>query len=292
MSGMNCYFVSDLHGSVQKYQALFRLMKSEPPEALFIGGDIFPGAGSCDSAGIGEADFVNGFLSKEFGKIMSELGDRYPEVFIILGNDDGRAREAALIDAGIGGLWRYCHMRTIEFMGYEICGYSYVPPSPFRLKDWERYDVSRYLDPGCIAPSDGIVTVPVSDYELNYGTIAEDLEQLTGERDLGRTIMLFHAPPYKTNLDRAALDGKFIDYVPLDVHIGSIAIKEMIKEKKPMITLHGHVHESSGITGKWRDRLNSTDMFSAAYDGDELALVKFNAESPEVAERLILPVDH
>jgi len=30
-----------------------------------------------------------------------------------------------------------------------------VPPTPFLLKDWEKYDVSAYVDPGCVSPEEG-----------------------------------------------------------------------------------------------------------------------------------------
>ena len=108
---------------------------------------------------------------------------------------------------------------------------------------------------------------------------------MTKDRDMSQAIMLFHAPPYKTNLDRAALDGKTVDHVPLDPHIGSIAIRRFIEASRPLVTLHSHVHESARITGSWRDRIGPTLAFSAAHNGPELALVRFRPEDPEAAER-------
>ena len=97
--------------------------------------------------------------------------------------------------------------------------------------------------------------------------------------------MLFHSPPYKTKLDRAALDGKMFDHVPLDVHIGSIAVQRMIEKKQPFLTLHGHVHESASITGAWKDKIGNTCMFSAAHNESELALVRFHPENIKNASR-------
>ncbi len=59
------------------------------------------------------------------------------------------------------GLWHYMHNRMIEFAGQNIFGYSFVPPTPFMLKDWERYDVSRFLEAGCIAPEEGMHSIVV-----------------------------------------------------------------------------------------------------------------------------------
>jgi Icc-related predicted phosphoesterase len=121
-----------------------------------------------------------------------------------------------------------------------------------------------------------------------YQTIQKDLENLAGNENLGKAVFLFHSPPYKTFLDRAALDGKMIDYVPLDVHVGSIAIMRFIEEKQPMLTLHGHIHESTSLTGQWIQTFNKTISFNAAHDGPELSLVKFDLENPRNAKRYLI----
>ena len=102
-------------------------------------------------------------------------------------------------------------------------------------------------------------------------------------------MFLFHAPPHDTVLDRAALDGKMIDHVPLDVHVGSIAIRRFVEQRQPLLTLHGHVHESARLMGAWRQQLGRTWIFGAAHDGPELALVRFDLEAPESAIRELLP---
>jgi hypothetical protein len=123
---------------------------------------------------------------------------------------------------------------------------------------------------------------------VRYGTIAGDLDVLAGGDDLGAAIFLFHCPPYKTPLDRAALDGRSIDYVPLDVHVGSIAIRRFIEARAPRVTLHGHVHESARLTGEWRLQLADTHALSAAHDGAALALVRFDPDRPEEATRELI----
>ena len=168
-----------------------------------------------------------------------------------------------------------------------VFGYSFVPPTPFQNKDWEKYDVSRYVDPGCIHPTEGFRTTEITE-DIEYATIQKDLEVLTENEDLSKSVFLFHSPPYQTLLDRADLDGKMIDYVPLDVNIGSIAMKRFILEKQPKITLHGHVHESSRLTGFWKQKINNTMAFNAAYDQPELSLIKFLLEEPEKSERFLV----
>jgi len=283
------FFVSDIHGHVDRYKKLFLAIREEKPDVVLMGGDILPsGLLSLTSIEGKHDDFINDFLVRELNGLKKEMWKDYPKIFLILGNDDGRFEEAAILDAASSCIWEYIHNRKVEFDGFSIYGYSYVPPTPFNLKDWEKYDVSRYVEPGCISPEYGWHSVPVSEYELRFSTIAGDLENLSGEDNLEKAIFLFHSPPYGTCLDRAGLDGKMIDGVPVDVHIGSIAIKRFIEEKQPLLTLHGHVHESPDITGKWKERIGNTFAFTSVHNGAELSIVRFDPENLNEATRVLL----
>jgi len=287
--GLQCFFVSDLHGSVHRYESLLSRMREEQPDALFLGGDLLPGFSSLphsDDAPTG--DFLRDYLIPALQRLHSDMEARYPEVFVIMGNDDGRAAESVVLEAEEQGLWRYAHDRRHSWRGWEVYGYAYVPPTPFLLKDWERYDVSRYVPPGSVPPEEGGRSFLVPENQILYTTISDDLRRLAEAMDPTRTIFLFHTPPYQTRLDRAALDGKQIDHVPLDVHVGSIAVSRFIEERQPRITLHGHIHESSRLTGAWSDRLGNTTAFNAAHDGPELALIRFDPARPESARRQLL----
>ncbi len=282
------FFVSDLHGKVSRYEKLFLQIEKMMPRAVFFGGDILPaGLKYRKNSQAVPVDFVNGFLAPSFKRLKDLLGTNYPDVFIILGNDDPRSEETSFLDNEEKGLWHYMHMKKRKLDDYTVYGYAMVPPTPFLLKDWERYDVSRYVDPGCVHPTEGYRTVP-PDADTGFSTIKADLELLAGDDDLSKAIFLFHSPPYKTSLDRAGLDGVKVDHVPVDVHVGSIAIKEFIEKQNPVLTLHGHIHESAKITGAWKEKINSTMAYSAAYDGPGLALVRFSDNCFLSAERVIL----
>ena len=71
-------------------------------------------------------------------------------------------------------------------------------------------------------------------------------------------------------------------------HVGSIAIKRFIEEKKPPVTLHGHIHESTRLTGIWKELIGETWSFNAAHDGPELSVVIFNPAEPANAQRLLI----
>ena len=285
---MNCFFVSDLHGHPDRYEKLLEAILAERPDVVFIGGDILPGLSMVRALDFGHQDFIQGFIIPKFAKLKEILGENYPRTFVILGNDDGRFIEQSVLDAAVSGYWQYVHNRRVRLDPFSVYGYNYVPPTPFQLKDWERYDVSRYVDPGSVSPEDGSHSFPVSQEETKYSTIQKDLEKLIKKDDLSKATFLFHSPPHRTMIDRAALDGKKIDHIPLDVHVGSIAIRRFIKARQPLVTLHGHVHESTRITGSWKDRIGKTWMFNASHDGPELSLIRFDLYCPEKATRDLL----
>jgi uncharacterized protein len=279
-----CHFVSDLHGRVDRYEALLAAIEKERPEVVFLGGDLLP-VGALRGSG----DFLLGWLGPRLEELGSRLGSDRPRLLAILGNDDPRVEEGSLAELERRGLLEYAHGRRLDVAGVPVYGYACVPPTPFMLKDWERYDVSRFVDPGCVSPEEGYRSVAVPEGDTKWGTIAADLEALCGGQDVSAAVFLFHSPPHRTALDRAALDGRVVDNVPVDVHVGSIAIRRFIEARQPLVTLHGHVHESARLTGAWRDRIGRTVCLSAAHDGPELALVRLDLERPEAATRELLP---
>jgi Icc-related predicted phosphoesterase len=280
---MQFLFVSDLHGNTQKFKKLYSYVQTKKPQAVFFGGDLLPSI-SANNKDI--QSFINETIFSPIKKLKKNMSDI--QFFFILGNDDPRRYESIFLEADSKQLISYVHEKTVPFSDFFVTGYAYVPPTPFQLKDWERYDVSRFVDVGGISPELGVFSVPVDMNTIRFNTIKEDLDKLVQNAPARKTIFLFHSPPYDTLLDRAKLDGKKVDHVPLDVHIGSIAIKRFISFYQPFITLHGHVHESSQITGKWYQTFDKTISFSAAYHGEELAVIVVNTDIPQKASRILL----
>lgn len=283
-----CYFVSDLHGRLDLYEKLFRAIRTAPPKFLFIGGDLLPSGMASLARNVEYTPFVDSYLAPAFRILRSDLQQRFPSTFVILGNDDGKFEEDAIIAGAAEGLWHYVHNRAIDIEDYAVFGYNYVPPSPFQLKDWERYDVSRYVDPGCVSPEEGSNSRNTDPETARYATIERDLRKLTGDRDLSRAVLLFHTPPYNTALDWVDHHGRKIEGVDPDPHIGSIAVRRFIETKQPWLTLHGHAHESVRISSSWLIRLGKTVALGAAHDGPELSLISFDLANPAAAFRRLL----
>ncbi len=68
--------------------------------------------------------------------------------------------------------------------------------------------------------------------------IAEDTEHIQKPH-----IVVAHTPPYNTKIDKTWM-GR---------HVGSKSIREFILREKPLLSLHGHIHEARGM-----DNLGST----------------------------------
>ena len=270
-------FVTDLHGRKNLYNSLFSYLRESPPNILLIGGDLLPGL-MCPS------DFINGFLRKNFLELKNLLGKNYPQVFLIMGNDDPRVFESVLIDAGRNKLWTYLHNRKIPIGEYVFFGYNYVPPTPYILKDWERYDVSRYTEIGCISPEEGKRSIPVNEHEKKWTTIKEDLDILTKNILMENAVFLFHTPPYNSALDLADLQGVVIEHTPVDPHIGSIAVERFIEERQPLLTLHGHVHESTRLSGQWMQTFGRTVSVNGACEGAKPSLFRIYLGKNEEVE--------
>ncbi len=111
----------------------------------------------------------------------------------------------------------------LDVEGFEMVSYGWTNPTP-----WDTFR------------------------ELPEEELGRRLEKILAKvSDPSRTIFNFHAPPYGSGLDEApALDA--------DMNIkaggralrpvGSTSVKAAIERVQPMLSLHGHIHESKGAT--------------------------------------------
>jgi Icc-related predicted phosphoesterase len=81
--------------------------------------------------------------------------------------------------------------------------------------------------------------------------LARKIEAITSQiPDMERAIFNFHAPPFGTGLDDApALDDSLrpMHGGAVMKPVGSTAVRDAITAHQPMLSVHGHIHESRGI---------------------------------------------
>jgi Icc-related predicted phosphoesterase len=142
--------------------------------------------------------------------------------FVMPGNDDPPGVEEAIVAAsGVES----CDGELVEFNGYSMVSLGYSNLTPF--------DSPREL--------------PEDEIYRRVSALADTAP------DISRCIFNLHVPPYDSQLDTAPeLDENLAVVMagsePKQIPVGSTAVRELIEEYQPLLSLHGHVHESAGAT--------------------------------------------
>jgi hypothetical protein len=108
--------------------------------------------------------------------------------------------------------------------------------------------------------------------------------------DMERAIFNFHAPPYGTGLDEApALDSNLRPTHGGAVMkaVGSTAVRDAILKYQPMLSVHGHIHESRGV--KRMRRTLAINPGSVYGDGVlQGAVLELNPKKGKVTKYLLI----
>jgi Icc-related predicted phosphoesterase len=252
---MNFLYTSDLHGEIYLYHELLSLAISSSSEILAIGGDLlpsFPPTKRYEDMVPNQKAFIGQFLSPLFKRMLKTTSVQ--RIFLIPGN----------WDLGYPFLFGETAEKIIDLNqksyrlknGYELIGYPFVPPTPFRPKDYEKMDDREapwppQKNPSYIRSSDQADQLTLIDpylYLRGRETIEEDLDRLPKPLHPRRAIYVMHSPPFATQLDLIQ-GGK---------PAGSRSIKSFIEKNQPLLTLHGHIHEAPELSGAYMDRIGET----------------------------------
>ena len=281
---MQVLFASDLHGETHLYHELLALARRASAEILILGGDLLPSFApgkKYEDMIPNQKTFIDQFLLPFFKTLIEKTFTHL--IFLIPGN----------WDLGYPYLFRNPVENIVDLSqnayrfssGYELIGYSFVPPTPFRPKTYEKMEDRESPWPPQKNPSyirsagqDGQLT-PIDPhvYLRQGGTIEEDLQCLPRPTDLKKIIYVMHSPPYGTRLD--SIHGGH--------HVGSKAIKTFVEKSQPLLTLHGHIHESPEVSGSFFDKIGETisvnpgQFTSRSRDSYELHAVTFELERIE-----------
>jgi len=273
-------YTSDLHGNLDLYRAAGEAAVRTRADALIFGGDLCPGAPTAASQRlpIEQAEFLLYRLSP----LLGEWKHAHPQlrIFAIPGNDDCQTILPALEELEMNDLIENLHQETRTLGGYTLVGLSYVPPTPFQLKDFERWDIAPETYPDshsykCImgTPRGLMVIEDFRSYLDSLPTIEQELRRLP-VADPAHTVAVIHTPPFNTRCD-VLFDGR---------HIGSKAVRNWIEKNQPCFSLHGHIHESSRISGSFFDRIGATTVVNPGCDHVHSHLVFINLDKPAELE--------
>ena len=244
---MKMIFATDLHGSRWKYEKLVGVAKRHRAKIVINGGDMLPKGGN-----LFEQDkFITRDLENHFAQFDS-AGIYY---LCYLGNDDLRIFDQLFEETCRKHPFVTClAQRKFEMGGYEFIGMNWVVDYPFQLKDRCRMDsdghvFQRQLGTGLLSRPGG--WEEIDDWFAHaktLPTIEEELKALPQPKDIAKSVYVIHMPPSGLGLDKCSGGDE----------VGSKAIYNFIKSHQPLLTLHGHIHESPALTGKWSSKLGQT----------------------------------
>ena len=113
-------------------------------------------------------------------------------------------------------------------------------------------------------------------YAKTLPTIKDEMENLVRPKDMTKAVYVIHMPPARLGLDKCSNGDE----------VGSKAIFKFIEKNQPLLTLHGHIHESPRMTGKWFAEVGRTVCIQPGQLG-ELAYVVIDLEKMEHGRFLV-----
>jgi len=244
---MKVLFVTDLHGCRWKYDRLPVLAEEAEATVVINAGDMLPN--DCDLHQQG--DFIRRYLEEHFARF-KDAGTHY---LCYLGNDDLRIFDPLFEQ--VCGKFRHVHdiaQNKVALWDYEFVGMNWVLDYPFRLKDRCRMDTADYQFQAQLGT--GVLSMPegweeLSDWQAHartLPTIEDELSSLPRPTVAAKAVYVVHMPPAGIGLD-VCYSGNAV---------GSIALTRFLEKNQPLVSLHGHIHESPEGTGTWQARIGKT----------------------------------
>ncbi len=250
------FFTSDLHGQSSLYEQVLAVTTTLAPDAVIIGGDLCPHHAGVEGLRL-QRVFLQGFLV-EFARRLREASPA-TRLLLLMGNDDW-ADNSDCLEAHHSELWFSLHGRATEIGGVRVAGLSWVPITPFGMKDWERWDDGLDETPGRLEGTisrGGELLPHTFDPAARRPTIAAALDELATLSPPGQTLLVSHSPARDTRCDLTA--GRN--------HVGSRALRSYVERHQPPLVLSGHIHESPRISGTWRDLIGATTVVNPGQFG-------------------------
>jgi len=263
---MKLLVLADIHQRDFKWSKLAKAVKKEKPDITCVAGDLV-----ANSFAFQYEKFTQDYIRKYAEKIKEFC----PYLILIPGNDDnGELSDLLLNIDGSDDLWYNVHDRVLEIEGLEFVGIPYVLDHPFGYKYWSVREndedlrictVQRFKP---LTSKAGVYHyIPIGDYyeffmnRPSMKTILEDMSKKV--KDMSKVVFLMHCPPMGCGLDIAGSGDA----------CGSGSITKFIMDKQPLLTVHGHIHESPFYTHKWCCNLDKSWAIQAGQMNNDLYYV-------------------
>jgi uncharacterized protein len=265
------FFATDLHGSEMCWRKFLNAAKFYDADVLVCGGDMtgkaivpivkengqftFTLAGEQQAVGAEQLNEVEAQIRRKGYYPLQMSVDRLQEL-----DQDVDKRAEVFQQVMLDGVERWMGMAADKLRGTGIRLFV----CPGNDDEMEVDDVIRRSD--LVELGEGRM-VEIGDFTMistgwsnhtPWNTHREETEEKLGERieamasqvqDPTKAIFNLHCPPYKSGLDEApAIDAdlKLLHGGRALRPVGSTAVRAAIERHQPLLSLHGHIHESKG----------------------------------------------
>lgn len=261
---MRLLYTTDLHGERWKYERIAERAREHRPDVVINGGDLLPYSKSVRESERFIAEFLDGHFA-EFDKL-------HIPYLLIMGNDDVRVLDDSFDSVcRQHSFVRNIAQQIVKIDDYEFIGFNWVVDYPFRLKDRCRMDHKDYvfqhqLGTGILSDRHGwkeIADWP--SYAASLPTVEDELHSLVRPSTPRQAVYVAHMPPAFVGLDVCSHGAA----------VGSVAVHDFIERVQPLLTLHGHIHESPEMTGIWKTMIGETTCIQPGQE-DHLVFVEIN----------------
>jgi uncharacterized protein len=265
------FFATDLHGSEMCWRKFLNAAKFYEADVLICGGDMTGKAiipiveedGHFSVTLAGQAQTVG---ADEVGEVEAQVRRRgyyplrvTPERLAEL-DESADTRTHTFQEVMLDGVQRWMDMAKEKLGGSGIRLFV----CPGNDDEMEVDDVIRRSDmvelgEGHMVEVDGFSMISTGwSNHTPWNTHREETEEKLAERieamasqvpDSSKAIFNLHCPPYKSGLDEApAIDAdmKLLHGGRALRPVGSTAVRAAIEKHQPLLSLHGHIHESKG----------------------------------------------
>jgi Icc-related predicted phosphoesterase len=271
---MRIYYASDLHGSEKLWRKLINAASFYEVDVLVVGGDLTGKVlvpvierkpGRWVARVFGKEQKAKGGAEVEDLERRIRLNGFYPircspEEFELLGSDESH-RDRIFRQAMCRELERWLGLAHDKLAGSRVK----CLVMPGNDDEWDIDDVLETASDPIVSCGERVVSLdgyqvlssawanPTrwdSPREVPEKELAEKLDELAAHLSPEvPTIFNLHCPPYDSGLDLApeltddlevVREGGEARMVP----VGSTAVRDLIERHRPVLSLHGHIHES------------------------------------------------
>jgi len=265
------FFATDLHGSEMCWRKFLNAAKFYDADVLICGGDMTGKAivpiveedghfaitmgGQTQTVGPDQVGDVEGQVRRKGYYPLRMSVERLHEL-----DRDPEQRAETFQLVMLEGVQRWMEMAKDKLGGSGVR--IYVCPGnddEMEVDDVVRKSEMVQLGEGQMLEIDGFSMISTGwSNHTPWNTHREETEEQLGERieamakqvpDPSRAIFNLHCPPFKSGLDEApAIDAdlKLLHGGRALRPVGSTAVRQAIEKHQPLLSLHGHIHESKG----------------------------------------------